>query len=66
VTQTEEGTLDFVNTVMNLRIPLDAGNTSTSVPSLSFLQGILLGGVGIWVKGKLVPLSKMQHICHGN
>ena len=66
LTQAEEGTLAFVNTVVNLRVLLDAGNTSTTAPSLSLLQGTLLGGVGIWVKGKLVPLSVTQHVCRSN
>ena len=36
----EEGTLASVNTVINLRIPLDARNTSATGASLSSYKGL--------------------------
>jgi hypothetical protein len=45
-----------VRMVMNLGMRYDEGNTSTSSASFSFLKGTLLSGVGVWVKGKVVPL----------
>jgi hypothetical protein len=62
VTQAEEGKLAFVNTLMNLRIPLDAGNTSTTGPSLSFYKGFTRWG---WYmsKGKVgAPVSDATHL----
>ena len=61
MTQAEEGTLAFVNTVMKLRIPLDAGNTSTTGPSLSSYKGFTRW---CWYmgKGKVgAPVSNAAH-----
>jgi hypothetical protein len=57
VTQAEEGALAFVNTAMNLRVPLDAGNTSTTGPSLSFYKGWYMS------KGKVgFPVNDAAHL----